>query len=171
MRPRRIRRGSAHALAVDGIHATMASMRPRRIRRGSAARRTGNRPRSPRASMRPRRIRRGSGRVGAVMMPSPSARGFNEAPANSPGIGGRPRLPHREPADASMRPRRIRRGSARSRGSPAAEWPVASMRPRRIRRGSAGRALGERRNEGGFASMRPRRIRRRSERSDGRRKD
>ena len=87
--------------------------------------------------MRPRRIRRGS---------APSSRraecglnrGFNEAPANSPGIGlRRHRSTRIAMSGASMRPRRIRRGSAR-RGGLGAGDQYASMRPRRIRRGSAG---------------------------------
>ena len=81
----------------------------------------------------------GIGRLLGCWTPSiPSPRSFNEAPANSPGIGCSPRSPKEPPMDfASMRPRRIRRGSACIASLLGVRGHrEASMRPRRIRRGS-----------------------------------
>ena len=192
MRPRRIRRGSAgtSSSSSDVRSAAIASMRPRRIRRGSHSR--ASQSSGLRASMRPRRIRRGSLEHRWRARARRRLR-FNEAPANSPGIGSRPpcgprRIDRRNgfrfneaPANspgigrppssrrkierrhiaASMRPRRIRRGSAVAGFNevPPRLCIGASMRPRRIRRGSHRRLDGidQLALE---ASMRPRRIRR-----------
>ena len=80
---------------------------------------------------------------GATDHRGPGAAGFNEAPANSPGKGAdRHPADHRRRWQASMRPRRIRRGKP-----PRPRWmnrcrAVASMRPRRIRRGKRCQEVG-----------------------------
>ena len=158
-------------------------MRPRRIRRGSSAHRAVSLPLILLASMRPRRIRRGSHHSQALLSRRRQA-GFNEAPANSPGIALSLGDWLDRKARASMRPRRIRRGSMFVRVLVRRVAVLASMRPRRIRRGSQPRSTATARarcssfNEapanspgiafiedglstrGRWASMRPRRIRR-----------
>ena len=68
---------------------------------------------------------------------------FNEAPANSPGNAAR--TPSRGDSGpvASMRPRRIRRGTSRKSARGRSPRPRASMRPRRIRRGTVSRPRAE----------------------------
>ena len=165
MRPRRIRRGMRIQSATLAAPTGAASMRPRRIRRGmvgkprswhesiriqrfneAPANSPGNGPEKP----GPRRGRIDDGTSdGFNEAPANSPgnarsaadsrgirRGFNEAPANSP--GNAPDVldtPTGGPGQASMRPRRIRRGMPAGIGAGGQALFPASMRPRRIRRG------------------------------------
>ena len=120
MRPRRIRRGWAapavHITRRHDVRCLAASMRPRRIRRGWD-RPTCHADRSSRFSCSFNEAPANSPGLGAtgieLKLPAvPEPTRFNEAPANSPGLGhSHTDSTSNQPGpDASMRPRRIRRG-------------------------------------------------------------
>ena len=86
------------------------------------------------ASMRPRRIRRGTPRSRTSL--TTRRRCFNEAPANSPGNGGGEQLPRGWAGSRFNEAPANSPGNAPERKVSASTRAAASMRPRRIRRGT-----------------------------------